>query len=75
MMSNFTGGGDPPPTHPPKKPQKNRSSEGKNWTLGYVGRSTKKKSDIIYSVIHISIHPSKELCSKMAPGEVGVSLP
>ena len=29
----------------------------------------------IYSVIHISIHPSKELCSKMAPGEVGVSLP
>ena len=26
-----------------------------------------------YSVIHISIHPSKELC--MAPGEVGVSLP
>ena len=21
-----------------------------------------------YSVIHISIHPSKELCSKMAPG-------
>ena len=29
----------------------------------------------MYSVIHISIHPSKELCSKMAPGEVGVSLP
>ena len=29
----------------------------------------------LYSVIHISIHPSKELCSKMAPGEVGVSLP
>ena len=28
-----------------------------------------------YSVIHISIHPSKELCSKMDPGEVGVSLP
>ena len=28
-----------------------------------------------YSVSHISIHPSKELCSKMAPGEVGVSLP
>ena len=28
-----------------------------------------------YSVIHISIHPTKELCSKMAPGEVGVSLP
>ena len=28
-----------------------------------------------YSVIHFSIHPSKELCSKMAPGEVGVSLP
>ena len=29
----------------------------------------------IYSVIHISIHPSKELCSKMVLGEVGVSLP
>ena len=28
-----------------------------------------------YSVIHISIPPIKELCSKMAPGEVGVSLP
>ena len=28
-----------------------------------------------YSVIHISIHPSKELFSKMAPGEVGMSLP
>ena len=28
-----------------------------------------------YSVVHISIHPSKELCSKLAPGEVGVSLP
>ena len=28
-----------------------------------------------YSVIHISIHSSKELCSKMAPGEVDVSLP
>ena len=34
-------------------------------------------TDIIsmYSVIHISIPPIKELCSKMAPGEVGVSLP
>ena len=31
--------------------------------------------DHLYSVIHISIPPSKELCSKMAPGEVGVSLP
>ena len=28
-----------------------------------------------YSVIHISIPPIKELCSKIAPGEVGVSLP
>ena len=28
-----------------------------------------------YSVIHISIPPSKELCSKMATGEVDVSLP
>ena len=30
---------------------------------------------LIYSVIHISIPPIKELCSKIAPGEVGVSLP
>ena len=29
----------------------------------------------VYSVIHNSIAPSKELCSKMALGEVGVSLP
>ena len=29
----------------------------------------------LYSVIHISIPPIKELCSKMALGEVGVSLP
>ena len=29
----------------------------------------------IYSVIHNSIAPSKELCSKMALEEVGVSLP
>ena len=28
-----------------------------------------------YSVIHNSIAPSKELCSKMALGEVGLSLP
>ena len=32
-------------------------------------------SFITYIVIHISIHPSKRLCSKMATGEVGVSLP
>ena len=31
--------------------------------------------EFIYSVIHDSIAPSKELCSKMALGEVGVSLP
>ena len=30
-------------------------------------------SPLYYSVIHNSIAPSKELCSKMAPGEVGVS--
>ena len=30
---------------------------------------------VLYSVIHISIHPSKELCGKMTLGEVGVSLP
>ena len=28
-----------------------------------------------YSVSHIITYPSKELCSKMALGEVGVSLP
>ena len=28
-----------------------------------------------YSVCHIIAYPSKELCSKMALGEVGVSLP
>ena len=30
--------------------------------------------NLTYSVIHNSIAPSKELCSKMAIGEVGVSL-
>ena len=30
---------------------------------------------LMYSVIHTSLHLSKELCSKMASGEVGVSLP
>ena len=35
----------------------------------------KNNAFAVYSVIHISIHPSKELYSKMAPGEVGVSLP
>ena len=28
-----------------------------------------------YSVIHISIHPSKELCSKMAPGVTPMMMP
>ena len=35
----------------------------------------KLPSKVAYSVIHNSIAPSKELCSKMALGEVGVSLP
>ena len=30
---------------------------------------------IIYSVSHIITYPSKELCSKLALGEVGMSLP
>ena len=30
---------------------------------------------VVYSVIYDSIAPSKELCNKMALGEVGVSLP
>ena len=34
-----------------------------------------KNTPATYSVIHNSIAPSKELCSKMALGEVGVSLP
>ena len=37
--------------------------------------SNRERSEQSYSVIHISIHPSKELRSKMAPGEVGMSLP
>ena len=37
--------------------------------------SSNKVDSTMYSVIHISIPPIKELCSKMAPGEVGVSLP
>ena len=38
----------------------------------------KLQNDIVegkYSVSHIITYPSKELCSKMALGEVGVSLP
>ena len=31
--------------------------------------------DPLYSVIHNSIAHSKELCSKIPPGEVGVSFP
>ena len=31
--------------------------------------------ELIYSVSHIITYPSKELCSKMALGEGGVSLP
>ena len=37
-----------------------------------------KRSDVgngTYSVSHIITYPSKELCSKMALGEMGVSLP
>ena len=40
------------------------------WLKLHVGLDA-----LSYSVIHISIPPIKELCSKMAPGEVGVSLP
>ena len=39
-------------------------------------KSKKDRTNLTtYSAIHISKHPSKELCSKMAPEEVGVSLP
>ena len=41
----------------------------------YVSRFSSGENWVKYSVIHNSIAPSKELCSKMALGEVGVSLP
>ena len=37
--------------------------------------STNYLTGSTYSVSHNFIYPSKELCSKMALGEVGVSLP
>ena len=37
--------------------------------------SERSKHFFLYSVIHNSIAPSKELCSKRSLGEVGVSLP
>ena len=49
--------------------------EGIHAHYGVILEGTVEKTVRTYSVIHISIHPSKELCSKMAPGEVGVSLP
>ena len=45
------------------------------WSKRFAKQEQEVRITITYSVIHISIHPSKELCSKMAPGEVGVSLP
>ena len=52
------------------------------WAVLYYKNEEKKKHEnhenheiCTYSVTHMSIHPSKGLCSKMAPGEVGLSLP
>ena len=44
----------------------------------YIGQGATKFEKITYtgySVSHIITNPIKELCSKMTPGEVGVSLP
>ena len=38
-------------------------------------QATQVAERLCYSVSHNFIYPSKELCSKMALGEVGVSLP
>ena len=48
-----------------------------NLKLSWWFRNFKNRANFssTYSVIHISIPPSKELCSKMATGEVDVSLP
>ena len=43
--------------------------------LRLLGRTRTQWVQTTYSVIHNSIAPSKELCSKMALEEVGVSLP
>ena len=45
------------------------------YTIENKQKSVYKNACWMYSVIHISIPPIKELCSKMAPGEVGVSIP
>ena len=44
-------------------------------TTSVLGRFSYFLNPVTYSVIHIPTHPSKELCSKMALGEVGLSLP
>ena len=44
------------------------------WLLSFVKRCWNIKG-YCYSVCHIITYPSKELCSKMALGEVGVYLP
>ena len=55
--------------------------EGLDWLLqrflrmGILLLFQRKRKKSSYSVIHISTHPSKELCSKIALGEVGVCLP
>ena len=40
-----------------------------------IEKKMKEQTNIVNSVIHIPTHPSKELCSKIALGEVGLSLP
>ena len=46
-----------------------------NQILYYISLFSKIRCSLTYNVIHISIPPSKELCSKMASGEVDASLP
>ena len=49
----------------------NRLSASNPSTHDYLAN----QSELRYSVIHISTPPSKELCSKVALGEVALSLP
>ena len=64
----FTGGGGPYKMY-------NIKSVKSVSNFAQLSKILKCVSTVQCSVIHISIHPSKELCSKMDPEEVGVSLP
>ena len=51
------------------------SEESEQRPLEVMILERSKALQVKYSVIHNSIAPNEELCSKMALGEVGVSLP